>query len=532
MSENTGRIQEDLRKDNRKMQIKKIWIALCVFISVMAGTGAVAQAGEVMNAEVENNQIVLYVQNPGEVQSVECQIGTTQCTEIAYGMIEEQQTPVHTLILWDNSLSVREKYRPMIKEIMTNLAANRMPQEQITIATFSDQITYVAEKSGDFAQLKQVIDSVQYADQETYLTDVLYELLTDWNQKAEPGYKRIVIVSDGVDNKSLGYTKEELYELLEEHPYPIYTIGCTYENTDNSEALKNMFALSRMTHADSWTIDEIQDTMEVANSVAKGNQVMRIAVTPPNAICDGTAKGVKLTVTAADGTAQEFSTVVNMPFGAVETEPETKETETALPVPETVPSTQEQPEESQKQPIMDIRILVLLAVVVAVLAVVFVIVIIKITGKKKDSFESAPPEAHHEDAVDNNSGEREATEFVGEPEGDGQTAVFWANSAPTQRLILTDLTHPGRSFDIPISSGIVVVGRGSQDGCQVLIDYDKSVSHRHCQIHVENGQMKIQDLGSKNKTYVDDREVIQETVLNSGSIIKLGKVKLKVELRG
>ena len=77
--------------------------------------------------------------------------------------------------------------------------------------------------------------------------------------RTPPPTARTRVSPAGVDNKSIGYTKEELYAALEKMPYPIYTVGCTYK--ENNEQLKNMFALSRMTGGASWLLDDVSDYM-------------------------------------------------------------------------------------------------------------------------------------------------------------------------------------------------------------------------------------------------------------------------------
>ncbi|MCI9102047.1 MAG: FHA domain-containing protein [Lachnospiraceae bacterium] len=97
-------------------------------------------------------------------------------------------------------------------------------------------------------------------------------------------------------------------------------------------------------------------------------------------------------------------------------------------------------------------------------------------------------------------------------------------------LVLTDLNNPVRTFEAPLRTS-VVIGRSRSGGCQIILDYDRSVSHRHCQIQVANGQIRVMDLGSRNGTLVNGKRVIQEAVLNSGSVLTLGNLKMKVELR-
>lgn len=515
---------------------KKLLALSSVLLAITAGTAAAAEPGAIVGSAVEGEQIVLYVQSPGEIEEVQCQIGTTPCTDISYGLIEEQEVPVETLLLIDNSLSVSQKYRPKINEIMTNLAANRMHGELVTVATFSDKVTYLLEDGSDYTQLKQAVDSIAYQDQETYLTDVLYEILTSWNQDGDTTFRRIVIVSDGVDNKAIGYTKEELYELLRKHPYPIYTIGCSYQSGNNSEELKNMFALSRMTQASSWMLEESSDALQIANEVAAGNQTLRVAVAPPLEVCDGTAKGVKLSMTAGE-TAVESSVTVDMPFGTAppETEPETEATEPETEPEVTEPETEEETEpeedegELQKKKIVMWIIIAGAGLLIATAVIVLIVRLVK-RKKKENAFEVAPENAFQNASRYQNFSGSAVRDTEVQPMDRGNTAMVWGPSGRTYMLILTDLRNPARSFEAPLRSS-VVIGRSRNDGCQIVLDYDRSISHRHCQIRVAKGQIWVRDLGSRNGTVLNGKRVLQEAVLTSGSILTLGNLKMKVELR-
>ena len=380
-----------------------------------------------------------------------------------------------------------------------------------------------------------LINSITYQDQETYLTDVLYEVLSAWNQDGDPTLKRIVIVSDGVDNKAIGYTKEELYDLLRKHPYPIYTIGCT--SSGDSDALKNMFALSRMTQSESWLLDEVTDPMAIANGVAQGNLLWRITVSLPPELCDGTEKAIKLSITA-DGQMLEGTAAIGMPFSTIQpTEPETEtvqETETIKETEEeTEPEEQEPEEDTQKKKI--VMYLIFGGFGLLIIGAV-IILIVRLTGKNKknNEFEMAPDNAYHDvSALQGFAGS--AVKPAGNMglagrEANNNTAMVWGDSQRTYMLVLTDLNNPVRTFEAPLRTS-VVIGRSRSGGCQIILDYDRSVSHKHCQIQVVNGQIRVTDLGSRNGTLVNGKRVIQEAVLNSGSILTLGNLKMKVELR-
>lgn len=153
--------------------------------------------------------------------------------------------------------------------------------------------------------------------------------------------------------------------------------------------------------------------------------------------------------------------------------------------------------------------------------------------KKENEFETAPESAAHEYEFRQGPvrSVMDETEMAGSGGRDGeQTAMVWGNDERAYTLVLTDQDHPGKTFEVPLN-GSVVVGRSRKDGCQVVLDYERSVSHCHCKISVENGQMRVTDLGSKNGTIVNGKRVVGTAAVAGGSILTLGNLRLKVELR-
>ncbi len=75
----------------------------------------------------------------------------------------------------------------------------------------------------------------------------------------------------------------------------------------------------------------------------------------------------------------------------------------------------------------------------------------------------------------------------------------------------------------PLSAGSNVVGRDPD--CVVRID-SVTLSRRHAQIVVTNGEATVEDLGSKNGTHVNGMPVTQPVALRDGDQIDVGSVTL------
>lgn len=95
-------------------------------------------------------------------------------------------------------------------------------------------------------------------------------------------------------------------------------------------------------------------------------------------------------------------------------------------------------------------------------------------------------------------------------------------------LNLSDKANPERTFRVPLR-GTVIIGRRAGEA-NIVIDYDKSVSGRHCQVREADGRVFVEDMQSANGTLVDGMRILSETEIVSGSVLTLGRVELKVDI--
>lgn len=94
--------------------------------------------------------------------------------------------------------------------------------------------------------------------------------------------------------------------------------------------------------------------------------------------------------------------------------------------------------------------------------------------------------------------------------------------------MLNDLTQPHKRFEIAVE-GTIEIGRGpNQPG--ISIDYDKRISRRHCSVTKRDGALWIEDLGSSNKTYVNDEILKTPRMLRDNDVISCGNTRLSVRI--
>lgn len=498
--------------------------ALVLLIGMIGSSLAMAaQAYRLLQVGTDGDQVVTYIEGDTAIEGIECQIGMIPCEEVRIEKMAESPFSFHTIILVDNSLSVTQENKDKIFDLLGTYMQEKNENEYISLAVYGEDIEFLLEKSQDAQALQEAIDSIQQNNQDTYLTDIMYDLL-DTLEEGE--YTRFIVVSDGVDNKSIGITKEELTAKLKEHSYPIYALGHIYKN--NEEQIENMFALSRATNGKEFLLDEIEDVASVVAELKNVQELMCIRTTIPNELRDGSSMSMLLTITNASG-GHEIRTQIALPFSLREEEAE--------PVAEPEPAPESEPEpEPVAEPVeapaaettANSSIISILGVVVLIIAVIALIIVIW-HGRKKDNQDTKDKKKAEkkieipgkEPNPQQLSSTPPAAEFIPDPD---MTMVLERRYL----LVLKDVQSPGRIFKYPLDNK-VVIGR-SVDKVNIAIDYNMTVSGQHCEITSRNNRFFIRDLNSSNKTCLNGHVLKEEAEIFSGSIIKVGEVEFSVEM--
>ena len=129
-----------------------------------------------------------------------------------------------------------------------------------------------------------------------------------------------------------------------------------------------------------------------------------------------------------------------------------------------------------------------------------------------------------------NDDDSEETEIVGiQNANSDSTQMLWNGEMKTHQLVLIDENNPGRTLQTPIR-GAIIVGRKPGES-NLIIDYDKSISGKHCQITEKDGKFYLKDLQSSNGTFMNETRLLSEVEIHSGCKIRLGRVVLRVEIK-
>ncbi len=92
------------------------------------------------------------------------------------------------------------------------------------------------------------------------------------------------------------------------------------------------------------------------------------------------------------------------------------------------------------------------------------------------------------------------------------------------RLVVTE--GPLRGTTLPLGTSAVMVGRAPS--CTLVLDDDYS-SSRHARIFLEGDQWYVEDLGSTNGTFLEERPVTQAMPVRPGAPIRVGQSVIELQ---
>ena len=503
-----------------KSILVRVLLAMVAFC-VLALPCLAADAAVVTEYDMYDDQMIVYVKNAGEGGNLSASIGHTSCEGVSSQKLSETGAGMRTLILIDNSLSIPYNSRAEINGAISRILAARKNGEQFALGTISEAVSVVQEFTDDYTSLKSALDGIQYQDQETYITDALYDYLSENPFHLEQSvYTRILLFSDGVDNKSIGYTKDELLTILRSKPYPINAVGVRNAYNSNSTDIENMFSLARATGGATFLLNDLQQNPDALTAaLATDWDILAVAVPLPTEVRDGSLQ----TLTLDFGGTKLSLDGVRMPNSPLPKATEAP-AQTQAPAPQPTPA-QEEPKPGLSTTML---ILIIAGGVLLIGGGILAFVLLRKKGKKKSfntiSTDELKQKAHEEDSGTVLMGGGGGTEMM---EGEA-TLHFWDNNVPVTNIVLTDVHDMQRRFSKPITTSLVI---GLSSDCDIVINYDKTVSRRHCEISKEDDCFYITNLSTANGTIVNNNRITSKTRISDGAMIKMGRVEMRLEIQ-
>lgn len=482
-------------RKNKKHSDNKIAIIIMAFLMVFfCVIVSYAQEIKAVSAFVFEDEIYLYVRGTSEIGAdSQIQIGNVVCGNDSISVAGN--TAIRTIILVDNSKSIPKASHGTINEIISAVIDSAPEQEQFKIGTVAEQITYLTEYTSDKEALKSAAGGIVYNDQDTYLSDIIYEAAEAVRNENSNVFTRLFVIADGADNKTIGYTYDEVVKYLGIQGVPVYTAGIVGKN--NTKELETMFSFSRASRAESFLMDGNTAVEQIAEALSKDEQNVCIKIKPDISVMDGSTKSILLKLTTPEGPVTITATAV-MPFGVLEAIPEETQTTEEKEEVKTLPVIGERETEPEpvKKPFQPWRIFVI--VLPAAACVLVTVILIK---KKKNTTDVEDTPVFEE--------ERFAEQLP----------------PPKAYILLKCSDLPEQVYKAPIHD-VIFIGRKDAD---IILD-DHYVSSRHCEIILRGELLYVKDCNSSNGTYYENIRIYEETPIISGGNIKIGQHTYNVTL--
>ncbi len=497
------------------------FVLLCGNMAVYA-TDADDDGPVITGRRTCDDAVYVYIEGVHDAQTITVQLGSEPCKDVTWSHGDFHR---RTLLLLDNSLSMSQHWKNQSLSLMKTLIDDHAPGEEFMVATFSTEINKLSSYSDDYEMLKGLISGITFANQKSYLTDVLYELLEEALADKESTFYRFVILADGADDNAISYTEEELRDLIRKAGVPLYSVGV---NTGgNAEPLQTMFSWSRLSAIEPVMVDKKTDPASVEPLLHADPLCVRIV--PERSMQDGGSREAKISV---DGVS--LTTTLQLPFASDWDSPEEEEEEEeATPTPEeATPTPKEKKEEVKEEKVKeeDKEDAVLLPLVIGgvslILVLAIIVIALAITHRKKEEEELLlTGDEHIPEPVPDDIGPTEVIRSSAHAAGGPpSTRELWNNY-----ITLTDSNDPSRSFRLAITDRILI---GRKAPADLILDFDKAVSARHCMISRIDGRYYLRDLGSSNHTYYEGMMVTEEILLQNGGHIRIGHGDYVFEAQG
>ncbi len=94
-------------------------------------------------------------------------------------------------------------------------------------------------------------------------------------------------------------------------------------------------------------------------------------------------------------------------------------------------------------------------------------------------------------------------------------------SGPRDGEVLTFRTEPSEDdFQLNI---------GRREDCHIALNYDSQVSRIHARISYDGESFWLEDLGSRNGTYINDNPVQERTRIKPDVLFRVGRTLLRID---
>ena len=163
---------------------------------------------------------------------------------------------------------------------------------------------------------------------------------------------------------------------------------------------------------------------------------------------------------------------------------------------------------------------ILIILILAALIVCAVIIIMLLKKNKSGS---------SSDTASESSSRNRTTFYIPQEDENNSTTntKYLFSSGSTRHINLISSDDENIVIDIMLNRSVTI---GRSDQSDIVVNFDNSISKKHCTISLSEDKIVLEDLHSANKTYINDIEITSPTTVTDGDTIRLGRTKFVLKV--
>lgn len=75
-----------------------------------------------------------------------------------------------------------------------------------------------------------------------------------------------------------------------------------------------------------------------------------------------------------------------------------------------------------------------------------------------------------------------------------------------------------------------MISRDKAELCNIVLDYEETVSSKQCKLTLRDGKIYVSDLGGTNRTYLNNHILSKDTLIEDEDVLGFGRINLKVQI--
>jgi len=424
------------------------------------------------------------------------------------------QKPLAIVLCADVSGSMKKGPLEEMKRALVALIKNARSLDQFALVAFADETKILSPFTNPQDKLFRSIGLLETTGKWSRIFDALYDSLTLFDDPQLPLRRRVILISDGKNEKSL-IDKDTIIKSYKDKGVAIDAVarGKVEKLGANLSTLADNTG-GRFEHAIPG-MQSVDEAIEKIYAFLLGRQSMVVYFDYTKNQAGHMTSNAHIQIERGGG---RFKIELNTPVPKVDTQPK------AVEPFEVLTKTESQPEQPYRW-----LILIIAALIVIFLIFYFLIYRRKYqtTDNEKDK-KSAPLEI--DNSIESPNLIQPGTEESPTQRDETQIIRYsYPKPAPGRpAAILSGVTGPMSGQRFPIETQEYCIGTSeNNDLCIVGDDY---VSRRHACLRYQQGSLFIHDQGSRNATFVNQK-MVSDTgkVLAIGDQIALGQSVFEIE---